>query len=113
LSTEFTQVNLNFSHDFSDRMRLSGMVGRSESNFENPIQTTIIARKQGIDFSYDYSGDNRDNPVLTYGNEVGDVNGWENGGIRLRPITTDNTFDSASIDLEFDLSDSLTLKGGL
>lgn len=113
LSTEFTQVNLNFSQDFGDRTRLSGMVGRSESNFENPIQTTIIARKQGIDFSYDYSGANRTDPVLTYGNEVGDVNGWENGGIRLRPITTDNTFDSASVDLEFDLNNSITLKGGV
>lgn len=113
LTTEFTQVNLNLSHEFSDRMRLSGMLGRSESKFDNPIQTTIIARKQGIDFSYDYSGDNRSSPVLTFGNEVGDVNGWENGGIRLRPITTNNTFDSASVDLEFDLSENLTLKGGL
>lgn len=113
LATEFTQVNLNFSHEFSDRLRLSGMVGQSKSEFENPIQTTIIARKQGIDFSYDYTGSNREDPVLTFGNEVGDVNGWENGGIRLRPITTDNTFDSGSIDLAFDLNDSLTLKGGV
>src|SRR5690606_19479735 len=50
LATEFTQVNLNFSHEFSDRLRLSGMVGQSKSAFENPIQTTIIARKRGIDF---------------------------------------------------------------
>ncbi|HEY7886221.1 MAG TPA: TonB-dependent receptor, partial [Cellvibrionaceae bacterium] len=98
LATEFSQVNLNFSHDFSDRLRLSAMVGQSKSEFENPIQTTIIARKRGIDFSYDYTGSNREDPVLTFGNQVGDVNGWENGGIRLRPITTDNTFDSGSID---------------
>src|SRR5690606_29002880 len=44
LSTEFTQVNLNFSHEFTDRFRLSGMVGQSKSAFENPIQTTIIGR---------------------------------------------------------------------
>lgn len=113
LATEFTQINLNFSHEFSDRFRLSGMVGQSKSEFENPIQTTIIARKRGIDFSYDFTGSNREDPVLTFGDEVSDVSGWENGGIRLRPITTDNTFDSGSIDLAFDLNDSLTLKGGV
>lgn len=113
LSTEFTQVNLNLSHEFSDRLRLDAMVGQSKSKFENPIQTTVIARKQGIDFSYDYSGSNRESPVLSFGDEVGNVNGWSNGGIRLRPLSTDNTFDSASVDLAFDLNDSITLKGGV
>lgn len=113
LATEFTQVNLSFKQDFSDRLRLSGRIGQAKSEFENPIQTTVIARKQGIDFSYDYTGANRESPVLIFGSEVGNLDGWENGGIRLRPITTDNTFESASVDIEFDLNNSLTLKGGV
>lgn len=62
LATEFTQVNLSFKQDFSDRLRLSGRIGQAKSEFENPIQTTVIARKQGIDFSYDYTGANRESP---------------------------------------------------
>src|SRR5690606_6047415 len=32
---------------------------------------------------------------------------------RLRPLSTKNTYDAAQLNLEYDLNDSLTLKGGI
>lgn len=113
LTTEFTQVNVNFSHEFSDRLRIEGQVGQATSEFDNPVQTTIVGQKDGLTFAYDYSGGNRENPLLTFDNAVGDVSGWATNSVRLRPLGAENTFDSASFDIAFDLNDSLTLKGGV
>lgn len=113
LSTEFTQATLNLSHDFTDRLRIKAQVGQATSEFDNPIQTTIVGQKTGLTFSYDYSGSNREDPVLVFDNAVGAVTGWSTNSVRLRPLGAENTFDSASFDIEFDLSESLVLKGGL
>src|SRR5690606_230411 len=84
-----------------------------ESEFDNPIQTTIVAEKTGINFAYDYSGSKRHSPLLTFGNEVSDLNGWATNSVRLRPLSAKNTYDAALLNLEYDLNDSLQLKGGL
>lgn len=113
LSTEFTQATLHASHEFTDSFRINAMVGQAKSEFDNPVQTTIVAQKDGLNFSYDYSGSNRENPVLIFDDAVSDVTGWSTNSVRLRPLGAENTFDSAELDLAFDLNDSLTLKGGV
>jgi iron complex outermembrane receptor protein len=117
LTTDFTQVTLNASHEFSDRLRGTAMLGRAESEFDNPIQTTVVMEKSGLDFSYDYRGGRRENPELIFGSaDASDLNAIDNWGInsvRLRPLGATNTFDVASADLEFDLNDAITLKGGV
>lgn len=117
LTTDFTQVTLNASHEFSERLRGTAMIGRAESEFDNPVQTTVVMEKSGLDFSYDYRGSRRENPVLIFGNaDASDLNaieGWGINSVRLRPLGATNTFDVASADLEFDLNDAITLKGGL
>src|SRR5690606_22923661 len=40
-------------------------------------------------------------------------NGWSTNSVRLRPLSTKNTYDAAQLNLEYDLNDSLTLKGGI
>lgn len=113
LTTEFTQITLSAKHEFSDSFRFDGLIGRVESDFDNPIQTTIVAEKRGLDFAYDYSGSNRENPMLTFDNEVSNLSGWNTNSVRLRPLSAQNTYDAAQANLEFDLNDSLTLRGGL
>src|SRR5690606_12405035 len=44
---------------------------------------------------------------------VGDLEGWTATGVRLRPLGAENTFESASFDLTFDLNEGITLKGGV
>src|SRR3712207_2309082 len=42
LETDYRQYTLSFEHDFSDTLRIDGLIGRSESDFTNPEQTTVI-----------------------------------------------------------------------
>ena len=113
LSTEFTQFTLSAKHEFTDSFRIDGLVGNVVSEFDNPIQTTIVAQKNGVDFAYDYTGSNREDPVLIFGSEVSDLDGWSSNSVRLRPLSAKNTYDAAQLNLEYDLNDSLTVKGGI
>ena len=113
LTTEFSQFTLSLEHTFSDRLSIDAMLGSAQSEFKNPIQTTIVMEKRGVDFSYDYRGGLRDAPMLTFGSDVFDKSGWSSNSLRLRPLGAENTFDSAQFNLQYDLSDTLTLKSGL
>lgn len=121
LSTEFTQFTLSATHDISESLRVSGLVGSAESQFDNPVQTTVVMQKSGLNFSYDYRGDRRENPYLTFGDsgssdplaQLNSVQGWATNSVRLRPLGATNKFDVIQADIEFDLNDSITLKGGI
>lgn len=121
LSTEFTQFTLSATHDISESLRVSGLIGSAESEFDNPIQTTVVMEKSGLDFSYDYRGDRRQNPYLIFGDsgsndplaQLNSVQGWTTNSVRLRPLGATNKFDVIQADIEFDLNDSVTLKGGI
>ena len=111
LSTTFTQVTLSASHEFSDRFRLNALLGTSKSEFENPIQNTLIARANGVGMTWDYRGDSADT-LLTWGDGAYQESNYELTGIRQRPQGTNNEYTNASFDLAFDLNDSITFKGG-
>ena len=55
LEVDFTQSVLSLEHDFTDRFRLQALVGKAESEFDNPVQRYVILQKNG-DFSYDMRG---------------------------------------------------------
>ncbi|BCD98622.1 TonB-dependent receptor [Marinagarivorans cellulosilyticus] len=112
LSTTFTQFLLSGSHEFSDRFRLNALLGTSKSEFENPIQNTLIARANGVGMTWDYRGDSADT-LLTWGDGAYQESNYELTGIRQRPQGTNNEYTNASFDLAFDLNDSITFKGGL
>ncbi len=113
LSTEFLQFTLSGQHQFTDNLKIDVMAGRANSEFDNPIQTTVVMQKGGQDFSYDYRGGKRQNPELLFGAGVFDPNGWTTNSVRLRPLGAENTFDNAAINLEYILSEALTLRSGL
>lgn len=113
LTTEFTQFTLSGTQHLSDRLRLNGMIGQADSEFDNPVQTTIVAQKEGLDFAYDYSGGHRENPLLVFDPAVQELSGWDTNSVRLRPLGAENRFSSAEFDLEFDVNEALTLKGGI
>lgn len=122
LSTEFLQISLTAEHEFSDRLRGRYYYGRAESNFDNPIQTTVTLDRSNTDgYSWDFRG-NPNTPVINYGFNVTDPANWEwrpigtavpRSEIRLRPNGVDTVFDAAQGDLEFDATDWLTIKGGV
>lgn len=130
LSTEFTHVTLDGTFEFSDRLRAAALVGYSKADHENPKQTTLLFDWLGVpQVTYDYRGNSR-LPVISYGNTnltsttqgvrppAGSPttfasNGWYLSQVRLRPQTTTNEFENAQVDLEFDISDSMKIKGGV
>jgi iron complex outermembrane receptor protein len=122
LETKFTQFNLSGSHEFSDRLKVSALLGYSESLHDNPIQTTItIDRVDTNGYSWDFRGNDR-LPYINYGFDVTSPDSWTFGlpqgaatasDIRLRPQTADNTFKVAQLDSSFALTDQFTLNGGL
>lgn len=113
LSTEFLQYNLSLKQHLTDDLSMDAMIGTAKSEFDNPVQTTLVAEKRGVEFAYDYRGGNRENPALTYGAGVFDPTGWTSNSVRLRPLGAENTFDTAELNFTYLLSDNMTLKAGL
>ena len=113
LSTEFTQVTLALSHDFSDTLQLNALLGSSESDHDNPIQTTLLFDRIDVDgYTYDYRGGDR-LPLITYPFDVSNPANYTLTQIRLRPQAAENTFDNLEVDLTWRLSDALSLKFGV
>ncbi len=115
LSTEFTQFTLNIDHDFSDRLRGNFLAGTVESEFDNPVQTTILFDVIGdvTGYSYDFRG-NLQTPSISFGSlDVTDPSQFAFTEIRDRPQSVTNGFDTISGSLEYDLNDSWTLSGGV
>ncbi len=85
------QYNLSLKQHLTDDLSMDAMIGTAKSEFDNPVQTTLVAEKRGVAFAYDYRGGNRDNPALTYGAGVFDPTGWTSNSVRLRPLGAENT----------------------
>lgn len=76
LETEFKQMTFAVDHEFSDRLRFNGVVGRSESSFGNPVQVSAIMDRQDVNgFSYDFR-DNRNLPAISWGFDVANPALW-------------------------------------
>ncbi|WP_340646438.1 TonB-dependent receptor [Phenylobacterium sp.] len=113
LSTTFTQYSLDFTHSLSDSLKIHAVAGHSKSDHDNPIQTTIIWDQFNVDgYKFDY-GQSRA-PLLSYGTaDLTNPNAWTLTQVRMRPQSAVNTYDTVSVDGQWDANDILTFKGGL
>ncbi|NNE34503.1 MAG: TonB-dependent receptor, partial [Rhodothermales bacterium] len=115
LKTDFAQYTLSLTHDFSDQLRLNVLTGSTKSEQDVPKQTTILfdAIDQVVGYSYDFRGSHR-TPAIDFGSlDVTDPAQFAFTEFRDRPQFVENTFDTIAADLEFDISDTLTVSGGL
>ncbi len=127
LSTEFTQVNFTIDRTFTDTLRGKFYIGRAQSEFANPVQTTVTLDRQNTqNYSFDFRG-NPNTPVIDYGFDVANPANWSwrdisvgtglaslpRSEIRLRPNGVTTTFEAVSGDIEWDARDWLTLKAGV
>lgn len=113
LETKFKQFTGTVHHEFSDAFRVDLLAGKSKSQFENPIQTTIALDASNVQ---GYSFDFRDGrfPTFDYGNlDVTDPARFTLGEIRLRPQYVDNEFTVLRADASYDVTPEITLKGGV
>jgi len=131
-STEFKQASLNFEHRFNDAVRLDALVGHSSSSFERPVFSMVSFDNSNLDgFVLDMRND-ASMPSMTFPFALGDAASWQwlgygtapvnangtaRGGniseVRLNPQYVDNSFDTAKVDLTFNVSPTFTLRGGL
>lgn len=130
LSTTFTQPTLTIEHEFSDTLKFTGIAGRADSKFKNPVQTTTTLDAVNVNgYTLDFRGGDR-LPVIGYPfdtNQLGGSLGFNgvpagtattitNGSaseIRLRPQGTNNRNDVLSLNLAWEaVPDRVTLKAG-
>jgi TonB-dependent receptor len=113
LETQFTHLTLNLSQKVGDRITVNGLLGYSEANHQNPIQTTLLFDATDINgYSYDYRQDNR-MPLISYGTtDVTAPATWRLTQIRLRPQTSFNGFRDAQFDVAFKGTEELTFRAG-
>ena len=121
LETEFRQHTLNVEHEFSDTLRVTAQLGTSRADGRNPQQTTLSLERYDVDgYSYDFS--DPQNPSFNYAFDVKNPANWTYAAstalgdaslIRLRPNQTLNTYDNAKFDLEWQMSDAVSVSGGL
>ncbi len=111
MSTDFSQTTISLKQELTDRLRMKAMVGTTKSDYDNPIQNTVIMIANGQDFTYDYR--DYDNPVLTFGDGAYNKASWVTSSIRQRPQATLNENDAGNIAFEFDASDAIKFKAGV
>lgn len=115
LETDFTQITLNVDHDFTDRLSGRFILGAVESNFNNPVQTTIFADAIGdvVGYSYDFT-QGYDTPFVSFGSlDVTDPTAFAFTEFRDRPQTVDNSFATIAGELNYAINSSMELRGGL
>ncbi len=109
MTTDYSMYTLSAKHDFSDSFRIDGMWGISRSDFQNPIQNTVIMQANNQNLTWDYRhGDGR----ITFGDGAFVPANWTVNSIRQRPQSTQNDYDTGALNLGYDLNDSITLKAG-
>lgn len=123
LKTEFTQYTLDVDHEFSETVRANLTGGRAKSNFDNPVQTTVLMDRQDISgYSWDFR-ENSNLPLIKYGTwDVTNPGTWILTGptgaqprseIRMNPTFQTNTYDTAQGNLAWDINDTFSAKGGV
>lgn len=110
MSTDFSQGTITLKQDFTDTFRLKAMLGSTKSDYDNPIQNTLLMQANNQRFTYDYR--DYSNPALTFGAAAYNKASWTATGVRQRPQTTVNENDAATVSFEYDVSDSIKLKIG-
>ncbi|HEX3756310.1 MAG TPA: TonB-dependent receptor [Rhizomicrobium sp.] len=138
LDTRFQQVTLDGSHQFSDDFKVHGLIGWSQSNHYNPIQTTLTmdynctnatsdtgaisgcpggqgggAGSAANPYTQSYAGKNQFLPAINYGNvNLTSRNGWFLSQIRERANYDFNAYRNVQLDGDYKLNDTFTLQSG-
>ncbi|GAB3379332.1 TonB-dependent receptor [Massilia agri] len=134
LNTTFTQPTLSLEHKFNDSWSMSAKVGRANSKFRNPVQTTVTLDALNVNgYTLDFRQDARAAiigypfdpmaangalgivgvPQVTSVAQPTTVPNTTTSEIRIRPQGATNVNDVAQFDLAWEASDNLTFKGGL
>lgn len=124
-NTVFQQAGLTIDQEINDRWHASLQLGASDSDFDEPRETTLQVDRLNTDgFIYDFR-ESQTRPRIVWGFDTTDpanyyygpaqpgfTSGSTGPEIRLRPQAVKNTFRQGALDVEFDLSQVWKLKSG-
>ena len=110
-TTEFYQIGGSWDQELADNFRFTLLGGFSRSNADVPQETTIIFDdRDAQNYQFDYT-DSR-YPRLTFGTSVTDPANFQLAEIRDRPNNVTNTFQTAQLRTEADISDNVKIHAG-
>ncbi|MGI4842179.1 MAG: TonB-dependent receptor [Janthinobacterium lividum] len=134
LNTTFSQPTLTLEHKISDTWSMSAKLGRANSKFRNPVQTTVTLDALNVNgYTIDFRGNER-LPAISYpfdpmaangalgilgvpqvasGTQPNTIANTTTSEIRIRPQGATNVNDVGQFDLAWEASEHLTFKGGL
>ncbi|WP_374657633.1 TonB-dependent receptor [Inhella sp.] len=134
LTTTFTQPSLTVEHQFSDELRASVRLGQAKSKFRNPVQTTTTLDALNVNgYAIDFRGNDR-LPVISFpfdvtsatgplqivgipqvasGTQPNTIANTTSSEVRIRPQGANNVNEVGQIDLAWEPSSDLALKGGV
>ncbi|KFI06012.1 TonB-dependent receptor [Massilia sp. BSC265] len=134
LNTTFSQPTLTLEHRISDTWSMSAKVGRANSKFRNPVQTTVTLDALNVNgYTIDFRNNERlpavsypfdpnatggalgiiGVPLVASGTQPNTVPNTTTSEIRIRPQGATNVNDVGQFDLAWEASDNLTFKGGI
>lgn len=131
-STTFQQFSMNLDHHFNDSVKLEAQVGHSSSDYERPVFSLVSFDNSNVDGFVMDMRNGGDMPSMTlpfalndpaawswlgYGavpvNSNGTARGSNISEVRLNPSAVSNAFDTAKLDLTFNINPTFTLRTGL
>jgi iron complex outermembrane receptor protein len=133
LETTFKQPVLSFEQLIGESLKLNARIGRADSKFRNPVQTTTTLDALNVNgYTIDFRGDSRlprisypfdvtspgaltlvPVPQVTSGTQPGTIPNTTSSEIRIRPQGSNNRNDVLHADLAWEMvPDKLTLKTG-
>lgn len=131
-STTFQQFSMNLDHHFNDSVKLEAQVGHSSSDYERPVFSLVSFDNSNVDGFVMDMRNGGDMPSMTlpfalndpaawswlgYGavpvNSNGTARGSNISEVRLNPSAVSNAFDTAKLDLTFNINPTFILRTGL
>ncbi|WP_336966426.1 TonB-dependent receptor [Sphingobium aquiterrae] len=111
--TKFRQISADIEQKLGERLTFTGFAGYSKSDFNNPIQNTVILDSYNSDgYSYDYT--NPRSPVFDFGStDVSNPGNWTLAQLRLRGARATNEFKTFQANLKWQVTDDFDFTGGL
>lgn len=133
LHTEFSQPTVSWDQSITPTLKLQAKAGRATSRFRNPVQTTTTLDALNVNgYAIDFRGNDRlpsitypfdtnqaggaltlvSVPQVTTGTQPTTIPNTTSSEIRIRPQGSTNINDSANLTLTWDVTDTVTVRGG-
>jgi iron complex outermembrane receptor protein len=108
--TDFYQTVLHASDQVTDALKVKGLVGYSNSNYELPYFDKVFLESQGQSISFD---DRPSMPVNSYGYNVNDPAQWNLMRLDTQANQILNSYTNGKLDMDYEFDRVSTLEAGV